>query len=68
MVTVEEGVGITDLHSLGINPGKMTEFNDKKELEELAEILKQGMLQDYRMAYSGLGQKYEAESKATVNP
>jgi hypothetical protein len=68
MVTVEEGTGITDLRSLGINPGKMTEFNDKKELEGLADILKQSMLQDYRMAYSGIGQKYEAESKATVNP
>jgi hypothetical protein len=37
-------------------------------MAELAENLKQAMLQDYRMAYGGIGQKYEEESKSTVNP
>jgi hypothetical protein len=63
----KEEYEIVDLLSLGINPRKKTELNDKKEMAELAENLKQAMLQDYRMAYSGLGKKYEEESKSTVN-
>jgi hypothetical protein len=59
---------LVDLRSLGINPKRKTELNDKKELEELAENLKQSMLQDYKTAYGKKGKEYEAESKATVNP
>jgi hypothetical protein len=64
---IEEDNAIMELRSLGINPRRKTELNDKHELAELAENLKQAMLQDYRMAYSGLGKKYEEESKSTVN-
>ncbi|MEO9363578.1 MAG: hypothetical protein ABI348_06715 [Nitrososphaera sp.] len=64
----KEEYEIADLISLGVSPKRKTELNDKKELAELAENLKQAMLQDYRMAYSGLGKKYEEESKSTVNP
>ena len=57
---------LADLLSLGIEPRKRTELNDKHELEELAEIVKQSMLQDYRTAYSGQGYKCESESKSTL--
>jgi hypothetical protein len=50
---------IADLLSLGINPRRRTELNDTKELSSLAENLKQAMLQDYKLAYSVDGQKYE---------
>ncbi|AIC14798.1 hypothetical protein NVIE_0606 [Nitrososphaera viennensis EN76] len=55
------------MRSLGVDPRNKTELNDKKEMAELAENLKQAMLQDYRLAYCGLGQKYEEESKSTLN-
>ncbi|AIF83720.1 hypothetical protein NTE_01659 [Candidatus Nitrososphaera evergladensis SR1] len=64
----EEEREIEDLLSLGINPRRKTEFNDKNELAELAENLKQALLQDYRMAYSDRGHEYEEEAKSTVNP
>jgi hypothetical protein len=59
---------VVELLSLGIEPRKRTELNDKKELAELAENLKQAMLQDYRTAYSGIGHKCERETKAILTP
>jgi hypothetical protein len=56
-----------ELRSLGLSPDKTNEFNDEKELENLAEIIKQAMLQDYGIACSENGEKYEHEAKATVS-
>lgn len=53
---------VAELLSLGIEPRKRTELNDEYELRELAENIKQCMLQDYRSAYSGMGHKCEKES------
>jgi len=61
MEKVEEVKKIDDLRSLGIDPRRMNELNDEKELEELADNLKQSMLQDYRTAYSGTGRKHKQE-------
>lgn len=70
MVAVYEEIEeyeIIDLRSLGVNPKRKTEPNDKKELEELADNIKQSMFQDYKLAHSQMGDKYEEESKSTVN-
>ena len=42
-----------ELESLGIEPKSENEFNDKEELEALAEIIKQVYYQDYKTAYGG---------------
>lgn len=57
---------LKDLRSLGVEPKRTTKLNDEKELDELADNLKQSMLQDYRTAYSGMGQKHE--QKLSVRP
>ncbi|MDQ3967303.1 MAG: hypothetical protein M3275_02775 [Thermoproteota archaeon] len=46
-----------ELESLGIEPKrKKKELNDnKEELENLADIIKQSMFQDYKVAYSEEG-------------
>jgi hypothetical protein len=44
-----------ELKSLGIEPRRQNEFNDKEELEALAEIIKV-YYQDYKTAYSSSNQ------------
>ncbi len=58
----------SELDSLGIEPKRKTELNDEEELEKLADIIKQAMFQDYKIAYSEKGDafKEEAESSVTV--
>jgi hypothetical protein len=41
-----------ELKSLGIEPRRPNDLNDKSELEALAEIIKQVYYQDYKTAYS----------------
>jgi hypothetical protein len=41
-----------ELKSLGIEPRRQNEFNDKEELQALAEIIKEAYFQDYKAAYS----------------
>ena len=40
-----------ELKSLGIEPRRPNDLNDKAELEALAEIIKQVYYQDYKTAY-----------------
>lgn len=49
----EEGYWQNELNSLGIEPKRRNEFNDKEELQGLAEIIKQIYYQEYKAAYSG---------------
>ena len=58
-----------ELDSLGIEPKRKTELNDEEELEKLADIIKQAMFQDYKVAYSeeGDARKEEAQSTVTVD-
>jgi hypothetical protein len=42
-----------ELKSLGIEPRRRNDLNDKEELEALAEIIKQVYYQDYKTAYAG---------------
>ena len=39
-----------------------------EELHELADAIKQSMYEDYKLAYSDEGGKYEVEAKATLTP
>jgi hypothetical protein len=41
-----------ELKSLGIEPRRQNELNDKEELQVLAEIIKEVYFQDYKIAYS----------------
>ena len=43
-----------ELESLGIEPRRPNDLNDKAELEALAEIIKQVYYQDYKTAYSDI--------------
>ncbi|AIF83331.1 hypothetical protein NTE_01262 [Candidatus Nitrososphaera evergladensis SR1] len=63
-----KGDVIADLRSLGIEPRTRTELNDEKELEGLAEILKQSMIEDYKIAYSERGREYKEEASSTLTP
>ena len=56
-----------ELKSLGIDPKRKNELNNKEELETLVDNVKQSMYQDYKTAYSDKGSKHEEETKATVN-
>ena len=41
-----------ELKSLGIEPRRQNELNDKEELQALAELIKEVYFQDYKTAYS----------------
>jgi hypothetical protein len=56
-----------ELDSLGIAPKRKTELNDAEELEKLADIIKQAMFQDYKVAYSEEGDTHKEEAQSTVN-
>jgi hypothetical protein len=47
----KEGYWFNELNSLGINPKNKNELNDRKEMKDLVENVKQVMLQEYRNAY-----------------
>ena len=43
---------ILELRSLGVNAKKTNSLNDSKELQDLADNIKQTMYQDYKTAYA----------------
>jgi hypothetical protein len=47
-----KGYWQNELKSLGIEPRRQNELNDKEELQALAEIIKEVYFQDYKIAYS----------------
>ncbi len=55
-----------ELDSLGIEPKQKIELNDDEELENLADIIKQAMFQDYKVAYSENGNEHKEEAQSTV--
>lgn len=56
-----------ELYSLGIvDPKQKKELNDDEELENLADIIKQAMFQDYKIAYSEKGDVHKEEAESTV--
>jgi hypothetical protein len=55
-----------ELSSLGIEPKQNNELNDKVELQNLAEGIKQSMYQDYKTAFSKDGDNHKEEAESTV--
>ncbi len=66
----KNGYWQNELDSLGIEPKqKKNELNNNKEeeeLENLADIIKQAMFQDYKVAYSEEGDAHKEEAESTV--
>ena len=62
----KNGYWENELHSLGIEPKERREVNYNEELENLADIIKQAMFQDYRLAYSEEGDAHKEEAKSTI--
>ena len=50
----KKGYWLNELDSLGIEPKRHNDLNDKEELEALADIIKQVYYQDYKAAYQGI--------------
>ncbi len=65
----KKGYWQNELDSLGIEPKQKKESNDEddEELENLADIIKQAMFQDYKVAYSEKGSEHKEEAQSTVN-
>ena len=55
-----------ELKSLGIEPKRHNELNDNDELENLADIIKLSMYQDYKTAYSMNGDNHKEEAESTI--
>ena len=65
----KNGYWENELHSLGIvDPKrKKKELKDnKEELENLSDNIKQAMFQDYKLAYSEKGDAHKEEAESTV--
>ena len=62
----KKGYWQNELDSLGIEPKQKKELSDDEELENLADIIKQAMFQDYKIAYSEKGNAHKEEAESTV--
>ena len=64
----QNGYWQNELYSLGISePKESKELNEnKEELENLSDIIKQSMFQDYKIAYSEKGDMHKEEARATL--
>jgi uncharacterized protein YgfB (UPF0149 family) len=64
----QNGYWQNELYSLGITePKEKKELNEnKEELENLSDIIKQSMFQDYKIAYSEKGDMHKEEAQATL--
>jgi hypothetical protein len=62
----KKGYWQNELDTLGIEPKQKKELNDEEELENLADIIKEAMFQDYKIAYSEKGDAHKEEAESTV--
>jgi hypothetical protein len=62
----KKGYWQNELDSLGIEPKQKKELSDDEELENLADIIKQAMFQDYKIAYSEKGNAHKEEAQSIV--
>jgi|GEM_PF-728688 len=62
----KKGYWQNELDSLGIEPKQKKELSDDEELENLADIIKQAMFQDYKIAYSEKGNAHKEEAQSTI--
>jgi hypothetical protein len=54
------------MQQAGMEPKQKKEVNEKEELENLANIIKQAMFEDYKLAYSEEGDAHKEEAESTV--
>jgi hypothetical protein len=68
LIQAKNGYWQNELYSLGIVDPKQEkkELNDEEELEKLADIIKQAMFEDYKLAHSGKGDAHKEEAESTV--
>ncbi|HEX2013994.1 MAG TPA: hypothetical protein VLA68_02080 [Nitrososphaera sp.] len=59
--TDKEDYWRSELRSLGIEPKRKSELNDRDELQALAENIKQTFYQDYKAAYANNSEQGEVE-------
>jgi hypothetical protein len=57
-----------ELKSLGIEPRRQNELNDKEELQALGEIIKEVYFQDYKAAYSSNSNSNNSTSSPANSP
>jgi hypothetical protein len=57
-----------ELKSLGIEPRRQNELNDKEELQALAEIIKEVYFQDYKAAYSSSNSNSNGNNNSSSSP
>ncbi len=59
----------SELRSLGIHPKRIgsNDLNRVEDLRNLADAVKQSMYQDYKIAYSKDGNKYEEEVESAIH-
>jgi hypothetical protein len=57
-----------ELKSLGIEPRRQNDLNDKEELQALAEIIKEVYFQDYKAAYSSNNNSDNSTSSPANSP
>ena len=62
----KNGYWQNELDSLGIETKEKKELNDKEELENLADNIKQAMFQDYKLAYGEKGDTHTEEAESTL--
>jgi hypothetical protein len=63
----KNGYWQNELDSLGIEPKEQKVHNNtKEELENLADIIKQAMFQDYKLAYTEEGDAHIEEARSIV--
>ncbi len=62
----KNGYWRNELDSLGIEQKEKIELNDEEGLENLADIIKQAMFQDYKVAYSEGANEHKEEAQSTV--
>ena len=43
---------LSELQSLGVSPKRKNDMNDKKELQDLSENIKQKLYKEYKAAYA----------------
>jgi hypothetical protein len=55
-----------ELESLGVDPKRNNQLNDKEELQNLSDNIKQSMFQDYKVAYGEQGDLRKEEAKSTI--
>jgi len=56
-----------DLRLLGIEPIRKNELDDKDELQNLIDNVKDSMYQDYKTAYSKKSDQFKDVAKSTVD-